>query len=1027
MAMPLSTWSIRNPIPPIVLFLVLTISGLISFRLIPVTNFPNIVLPLVSITITQPGSTAEEIENQITRQVESVLAGVQGVKHIYSTVSEGASVTVVEFYLEVPFDRAVTDSRDAVAGIRDQLPKTIQEPIIARLDIDSGALLVYTVEAPEMKREELSWFIDDKLKREFLAIPGLADVQRQGGADHEITVVLNPEKLASYGVSASTISRQLAQTNINLPGGRITLQGTEYSLRTVGNVKSIEALKDIQIPLDNGRIVKLSDLGTIKDGAAEARGITRLEGKPAQTIVLYRGKAASEVTIAELVRKKLEELKKKYPGVLLKELFSVAKLTSDQYRETINNFLEGALLTILVVFLFLRDRRATLIAAIAIPLSIIPTFLCVYLLGFSLNTVSLLGISLVTGVLVDDAIVEIENIHRHMREGKKPYEAAIFAASEIGLAVVATTLVICAVFTPVSFMSGVPGQYFKQFGLTVAIAAFFSLVVARLLTPMLAAYLMKAPPHEEDAVKPGFLKLKYNRLLEWTLEHRLKTIGIAAISMILSLGIIPFIPTGFLPYTDLGQSHLTLEMPIGTTVEQTDEAAQKVSDVIRKHKEVDFILTSVAGKTTSGRVSTSATGGASGINVAKIEIKLIPKKQRELEQRAFENKILPELKQFPDMRLNFSNDAGGKDVTLAFISDNNELLEKTVESVEKEMRSIPELTSVGSNAGLRKPEIIITPDLAKAAELGITVIAISDAIRIATIGDLDANLAKFNVENRQIPIRVRFPEGSVQDINLIKSLKLPTIKGTSVPLSAVASIEYGSGPSSIKRRERQRAISLEANLKSISLGDAVEKIYNLPSMKTLPPEVIVKSTGDAEVMSELFTSFAIAIGLGLLLVYSIQVLLYRDWIQPFTRMVALPLSIGGTFILLYLTGTNLTMPTIIGILMLMGIADKNSILLVDYMLELIRRGVPRREAIIQASLVRARPIIMTSIAMLAGMMPMALGLGSAGVTFRGPMAISVIGGLISSTALSLIFVPVIFSYVRDFEDWLRPTLKKIIE
>ncbi len=1026
MAMPLSTWSIRNPIPPIVLFLVLTIAGLISFKLLAITNYPAVVVPLVNVRIVQPGASPEEIETQITKKVESILAGLQGVKHIYSSISEGLSNTTVEFHLEVPFDRAVNDCRDAVASIRDQLPRTILEPIVSRFDIDAGAILIYTVEAPEMKREELSWFVDDTLRREFLSLPGMGDLRRQGGIEHEITITLDPAKLSALGVSASYISRQLAQTNINLPGGRITLEGTEYSLRTEGNVKTVDLLKETRIPLDNGRTVKLSDLGTITDGSAESRSSTRLDGKPAMVIVLFRAKGASEVTVADHVKEKLEELRVKYPGVIIKDLFSVVDLTLEQYESTMENFIEGAILTILVVFIFLRDRRATVIAALAIPLSIIPTFLLMYLLDYTLNTITLLSIALVTGVLVDDAIVEIENIHRHMREGKSPYKASMDASDEIGLAVVATTLVICAVFTPVSFMPGVVGQYFRQFGLTVAMAAFCSLVVARMLTPMLAAYLLKSPPEEED-VESGYFHKQYHRLLEWTLSNRLTTMGIAAFSMIFSISLIPLLSTGFLPYTDLGQSNLTIELPIGSTLQQTEKAAEKVSAILKKHKEVRYILSTVNGGVASGRISTSSGRSLTGVNTANLSIKLVPKEDRAMDQRQFENMVLPELKTIPDIRINFANDSGSKDISLVFVGENPEALTKVTQEVEAHMRQMPQLSSVGSTASLLQPEIVIAPDFAKAAELGITVEAISDAIRIATIGDLDSNLAKFNSNNRQIPIRVRFPEASFQSLDLLENLKIPSSKGGSVPLSAIASITFETGPSKIERNDRERKISLEANLNGISLGDAIDKIYKLPIMQKLPEGISVRQTGDVEVLSELIYGFTLAIGFGLLMVYALQVLLYRDWIQPFTRMVALPLSIGGAFIMLLLTGTELTTPAFIGILMLMGIADKNSILLVDYMLELIRRGVPRREAIIQAALVRARPILMTSIAMLAGMMPLALGLGSSGASFRAPLAIAVIGGLISSTTLSLVFVPVIFSYVRDFQDWLLPKLRNMLK
>jgi hydrophobe/amphiphile efflux-1 (HAE1) family protein len=1019
-----STWAIRNPIPPIVLFLVLTLAGMIAYLKLPVNNIPAIVVPIISVSISQPGATATEMETQITRIVESSLAGIQGVKHINSTISEGTSSSVVEFELTADVDRAVNDARDAVAGIRDQLPKSILEPQVRREDIDGGAILIYSLEAPEMTPEDASWFIDDYINRELMGIRGVASVQRQGGINHEITFMLNPSKLMALGITAAEVSRALAQTNADLPGGRITLSGTEYSLRTLGNVKTVELLRETRIALASGRELRLGDLGTITDGGAEQRNISKLDGKPAITFQIFRAKGTSDVDVARKVEAKITDIENARNDIRFQQIFSTVTFTENSFNATITNLIEGAILTILVVFLFLRDKRATMIAAITIPLSIIPTFLIMHLLGFSLNTVTLLGISLVIGVLVDDAIVEIENIHRHMREGRTPYDAAMFAADEIGLAVVATTLVICAVFVPVSFMPGIPGQFFIQFGLTVAIAAAFSLMVARLLTPMLAAYLLKAPTYEKYTESRWLIR--YQRMVNWTLNHRLKTMGFALLSMILSFGMIPFLSTGFIPYEDISQSRLTVELPRGSTIEETDVAAQQAVAILKKQPEVSYVLSSIG--TASSNMSgggPSNGGGSSGVNIATLDVKLVPVSQRNLDQRAFEAKIIPELKALPDMRINFQNSSGATDVSMTLVSDNGESLIRTAEQLEREMRGIAELNSVSSTAAMSQPEITIIPDFAKAAQLGISVQAISDAVSIGTIGDIEANLAKFNYGNRQIPIRVRLPVDTNQSIDMLKNLKLPTSSGGSVPLSAIATIAFGAGPTIIQRYDRQRQISLQANLSGIPLGVAIEKIYALPTLQAMPSNVKMNDSGDAEVMGELFGGFMQAIATGLMMVYAIQVLLYKDWIQPFTRMAALPLSIGGAFVFLLITDTDLSMPALIGILMLMGIADKNSILLVDYMLELMARGKPRREAIVEACMVRARPIIMTSFAMIAGMMPIALQLGHDSA-FRAPMAIAVIGGLISSTALSLIFVPVMFSYVRDFEDWLRPKAKKII-
>lgn len=1019
-----STWAIRNPIPPIVLFLILTVAGLVAYVKMPVNNMPALVVPMVNVHISQPGATATEMEIQITRKVESALAALQGVKHITSAISEGVSRSSVEFVLGTGFDRAVNDARDAIASIRDQLPKSILEPKVQRVDMDGGAILVYTLEAPEMRPEEASWFIDDFLNRELMGVGGVASVQRQGGMSHEITCTLDPAKLMALGVSAADISRALAQTNVDLPGGRITLSGTEYALRTQGNVKTVELLKETRLALANGRALRLGDVGTMTDGGAQTRTLTKLDGKPAVTFQIFRSKGASEVDVARKVEAKLAEISARRSDVHFRLIFSLVTFTEQSFRATLSNFAEGAALTVFIVFLFLRDKRATLIAATAIPLSILPTFLVMYWLGFSLNTVSLLAISLVTGVLVDDAIVEIENIHRHMREGRTAYDAAIVAADEIALAVIATTLVICAVFVPVSFMPGIPGQFFIQFGLTVAIASFFSLLVARLLTPMLAAHLLKTPGHRGSP--SGRWLLRYHRLVHWTLDHRLQTMGLAFLSMVFSFGMIPFLSQDFIPYEDFSQSRLTLELPHGATLEQVDAAAQRAAAILKEEPEVEYVLTSIGSSSANmGGVDGPDDTNGRGINVATLDVKLVPHDKRTLDQRALEARLLPKMQALPDMLVNFEKSSGEKDVSITLVSNDGDALAKAAEALEREMRTIPELHSVSTTASLTQPEIIITPNFAKAAQLGISVQAISEAINVGTIGDIEANLAMFNYGNRQIPIRVSLPKNSHQSIDMLRNLKLPTAQGGNVPLSAVANITFGRGPTTLQRYDRQRRITLEANLGGVALGTALDKIHALAAMKKMPASVTMQQSGDAEMMEELFASFGLAIGAGLFMVYAIQVLLYKDWIQPFTRMAALPLSISGAFVLLFITGTDFSMPVLIGMLMLMGIADKNSILLVDCMLELKKKGHPRRDAIVEACMMRVRPILMTSFAMCAGMLPIALQLGL-DTAFRTPMAIVVIGGLISSTVLSLVFVPVMFSYVRDFEDWLRPRARIII-
>jgi hydrophobe/amphiphile efflux-1 (HAE1) family protein len=1001
MAFSFSTWAIRNPVPPVLLFAILMLAGIVAFVQLPVTAMPNVVTADVDVLAIQPGATPSELEQQTTQRIEDAVAILQGVKRVTSSITEGQSLTRVEFDLDVGVDRAMNDVRNAIAAIRQDLPTTVREPIVRRAADNGRPVGIYIVDAPEMPPAELSWFIDQTVARDLTRVPGVSRVDRVGGSEQEVSIVLDPMKLASLGITAAEVSNRLSQSNLDFPGGRLTLGETEYALRTTGKAGTLEALAQTRIALDGGREVKLSDIGTVAFGASEMRSISRIDSRSAVTFMVFKEQAYSEVAVADAVQIRLDELSKQHQ-VNFKTGFSEIDFVRIGYQSTMLTFIEGAILTVLVIFLFLRDWRATIIAALAIPLSIVPTFLVIQWLGFSLNLVSLLAITLVTGVLVDDAIVEIENIHRHLRLGKTPKQAAIDAAEEIGMSVIATTLVICAVFIPVSFMDGLPGLYFRQFGLTVAIAALFSLIVARLITPMLGSRMMRRDNHRGSQAGPA--TARYLRLVQWTLHHRVKTLVIALACVIGSFGLVPLLPTGFLPYDDYSLASVTITLPRGNTIEQTDEAAQQVMRIMRKRPEVEFILT------TAGEVN-----GA--INQARIYVKLVPPKQRSLSEREFRSVMYPQIVGLADMRVSFEDFSGVKDVSIALVSDDPAALDRATDALKREMHALPGLVSVRSSIGQEQPEIVIAMDALKAAEFGITTQQVGQAISISTIGDDTPRLSKFHYRNREIPVRVRLPREYGSDLGALENLKLRTKNGSSVPLSAVAKLSFASGSVSIERYDRQRRINLEANLDGIPLGTALDKIDKLPAMKNLPPTVRVLETGDAEFVSELLVSFFKSMGAGLLMIYSIQVLLYRDWLQPLARMIALPLSVGGALLLLFLTGKELSMPALIGMLMLMGIADKNSILLIDAMLERIRGGMPVQAAIVESCSLRARPIVMTSIAMIAGMLPVALGL-ALDSAFRAPMAIAVIGGLISSTALSLIFVPVLFSYVHDFERWL---------
>ncbi len=1009
----ISAWAIRRPVPAIVLFIVLTGMGIFSFMKLPITQFPNIDLPLIMVTVTQAGAAPEELQNQVTKRVEDATAGVSGVKHISSTISEGISTTTIEFQIEINTDRALNDVKDAIAKIRADLPRSIDEPIIQHLDIAGLPIATYAAYAPAMTPEELSWFVDDVVARALQSIPGVAQIQRIGGADREIRVTFHPDRLLSLGITAAEVNRQWRVTSVDLTGGRGDLGGQEQSIRTLGSAQTLESLAATTIILSEGRKVRLDELATITDTAEEPRSFARLNGEPIVAFSLSRSSGASDAVVAEAADKKIAELRKRYPDVRLELIDTEVTNTVGNYHSAMNTLVEGAFLAILVVFLFLRDWRATAIAAIALPLSIIPTFWVISILGYSLNLVSLLGITLVTGILVDDAIVEIENIVRHMRMGKSPYRASLEAADEIGLAVIAITLSIVAVFVPVSFMKGIAGQYFKQFGITVAVAVLFSLLVARLITPLLAAYFLR--PHKAVEEKEGKILTFYTRLVSWSVRHKYRTLVLGIFFFILSIWSTSLLPSGFMPDEDVSRSLFSVELPPGSRLDDTKKVTDEMARQLRAMPEVVSVIVNGGQKVSQG----------ADIRFATMMVNFVPKEERKLTQKQLQTKIIRQLADIPDVRFYMLNNDGQRAFSMTVAGSNEKEVLATARAMQQDMKSVPIFDSVYSTIPLDRPEIRVRPRTGIAAELGVSTDVVAETIRVATIGDVEANLAKYNAGNRQIPIRVQLPDSARSDLVLLKTLKVPTLNGP-VPLSTVAEIELGRGPSSIERYDRALRIAMEADLNGTdALGEAVDAVMALPAVKNRPAGVEIRQFGDAEVMAEVFSGFAQAMGIGIMLVLGVLILLFVNFLQPFTILLSLPLSIGGAIVALLLTNNAISMPVVIGFLMLMGIVTKNAIMLVDFAMDRVAEGWDHIDAIVDAGRKRARPIVMTTLAMVAGMIPSAFAFGAGG-EFRAPMAIAVIGGLIVSTALSLVFVPAFFVLIDDLSGFLSRKLGRFV-
>ena len=1020
--MNVSAWSIKNPIPAVMLFVMLTFAGILAFKSMKVQQFPDLELPTVAVSASLPGAAPAQLETEVARKLENAIAPLQGLKNIYTKVQDGGVLVTAEFRLEKPTQEAVDDVRSAMQSVRSELPSDVRDPVVSKINLSGAPILAFTVRAPSMDDEALSWFVDNTVARRLLGVKGVGSVARVGGVNRQVEVALDPMKLQSLGATAAEISRQLKQVQTESAGGRADLAGSEQPMRTLATVKTAEELARLELALNNGQHIRLDEVATVKDTVAEPRALALLNGVPVVGFEVTRSKGASEVEVGAAVQAALKELKQQHPDLELTQAFDFVQPVAEEFEGSMIMLLEGAVLAVIVVWLFLRNARATFVSAVALPLSVIPAFIGIAYLGFSINTVTLLALSLVIGVLVDDAIVEVENIERHLDMGKTPMQAAMEAADEIGLAVIATTFTLIAVFLPTAFMSGIPGKFFKQFGWTAALAVFASLVVARVLTPMMAAYLMKP---SKGGHKEPFWMGAYLKVSRWALNHRWITMTGAAAFFVGSIMLIPLLPTGFIPPDDNSQTQVYLELPPGATLAQTRDTAEAARKLLTKVEHIQSIYTTIgAGAAGSDPF---APAGASEVRKATLTVLLSERGKRPRKQ-GIENNIRAAMSALPGVRSKVGLGGSGEKYVLVLAGEDPQALTLAATAVERDLRTIPGLGSITSSASLIRSEIAVRPDFVRAADLGVTSSAIGDTLRIATVGDYDTAVAKLNLSQRQIPIIVKLEQAARQDLEVLGRLAIPGAKGP-VMLSQVATLEVTGGPAVIDRLNRSRNITFEVELSGAALGDVTAAVDKLPAIKNLPAGVKQLTLGDAEVMAELFESFGLAMLTGVLCIYIVLVLLFKDFLHPFTILAALPLSLGGAFVGLLVADKSFSMPSLIGLIMLMGIATKNSILLVEYAI-LARRGndgsdgrsvvtpMSRFDALMDACHKRARPIVMTTLAMGAGMVPLAAGWGAADSSFRSPMAVAVIGGLITSTVLSLLVIPSVFTVMDDIEHLL---------
>ncbi len=1007
-----ATWSIRNPVPAILLFILLTLAGLYGFRELPVANLPDLDLPSVTISLTQPGAAPAQLETEVARKVENSLATLSGVKHMRTSITDGQVSITLEFILEKKLSDALIETKDAVDRIRSDLPVDLQQPSISAVRIGGEATLLYAIASSRMNEEALSWFVDDTVNKTVLGVPGVGKFERVGGVQRQVRVEVDPVRLAALGATAVDVSRALKTVEQESSGGRGQLGGAEQAVRTIATVRQAEELNRLPLVLSDGRRVNLDQVATVSDAIAERTQIALLDGKPVVGFKIYRAKGFDETRIAAGVAQALGKLQAANPGLSFTKISGTVDYTQEQFEGSMHMLYEGALLAVLVVWWFLRDWRATLISASALPLSILPAFAAMHWLGYSLNTLTLLALAVIVGILVDDAIVEIENIERHSRMGKPIKQAAGEAVTEIALAVIATTMTLVVVFMPTAMMSGVPGLFFKQFGWTAVVAVLSSLLVARVLTPMLAAYLLKPHAGQTEA-KDGALMTRYLGWVRWCLAHRRLTLVAAVAIFIGSAALVPLLKTGLIPPSDRGYSSVSVELPPGSSLAATRATTEAARQAMGQIKGIDHVMTMVGDAQAVGGGQTQA----GEVRRATMTLVLAPRGERP-SQADIETQVRRALINVPGARFSLGVGGPGEKMSLILASEDTAALKATGQALERQLRGVPGLANVTSTASLERPEIVVRPNAQRAAEQGVTTAAIGETVRIATNGDFDAQVAKLNLDNRQVPIQVRIPDAARQDMDVVANLRVHGRNGL-VPLASVADIAVESGPSQIDRYDRRRYVTVNADLGGTPLGQALAEAKALPAAQAMPSSVKLIETGDAEIMMELLGGFGMAIVIGLLCVFCVLVLLFHDFFQPLTILSAVPLSLGGAFVALLLSKGMLSIPSMIGLVMLMGIVTKNSILLVEYAVVGIQeRGLSLHEALIDACHKRARPIVMTTVAMIAGMLPIALGLG-ADASFRQPMAIAVIGGLVTSTGLSLLVVPVAFTYVDGLERRVR--------
>ncbi|WP_088226365.1 efflux RND transporter permease subunit [Desulfosporosinus sp. FKB] len=1020
--MNLTEISVKKPAAMWMVVVLLVALGIIGYTNMGANLLPSMNIPVISVTTTYSGANAEDIRKDIIKPIEDAVSGISGVDTINSTAKEGYGTVTVTFKMSADMNTAYLDVQKAIDGISNTLPANADKPVLFKMDTNAIPILLLSVKGDKVGSDEL-YNESDIIKQKIEKIPGVGNVTISGGEKKELMIKLDKSAVEYYGITVNTLINKLNSVNINIPGGELKQDNVDQSVRVIGQFQNIEDAQNLMVPTANGGTVRLGNIAQISLEEPEATSLARFNGQKTMTIIVGKQSDANVVEVANSVKNELETIKKTIPaGIQMDTAFDTTTFITDSLTEVKHNLIEGIIVTALVLFAFFRSFRSSLVVLVAIPTSLIATFFMMYKLNFTLNMMSLMGLSLVVGTLVDDSIVVIESIQRHLTMGKGLVRAAIDGRMEVGMAAIAISLCDIVIFAPISMMSGMIGQYFKEFGLTIVVATLFSLLVSFTITPMLSSRLLKTekkqvtPEYKKDSLF-GKVTQKYRETLVWALEHRKRVLILGIAGVILSIALVPMgiLKTEFVPTTDQSSFTVNMELAPGSTLEQTSSKVAQLENYLHNTKEVKSYFSMIG---QSGQSNTDKS-------VAQIYVNLVPKNSRQKTQ----SQVAGEVRTFGksmtgvDFNVEESQSGGGasKPISISIKGDDQATLATLSKQVETIVKSVPGVIDVGNSADVKSSELRVTMDSLAAAQAGISTSDVGSTIRMALQG---TKVGVYRSNNSENDITLKFMDGQIKNVDDIKSIKITNQAGVQIPLSQVAAVVRGESEPSLSREDKQDVVTVDANLQGRVLGEVTRDIQAKLSSVTLPSGYTISYGASQKNMADSFSSLGLALGASLALVYMILVVLYESFLTPAIRMVSLPCAIIGALPLLALTGQTLNMMSFIGLIMLEGLSSKNGTLLIDYTNTLMHKGMSLKEALIESGTTRLRPIIMTSATMIVSMLPVALSIGE-GSEMKKSMAIVIIGGMVMSTLLSPIILPVVYTLMDDLKHRISKKRKTI--